>query len=189
MDMEEARPMHRTRRRRDSCDGPVVYSRSFISERGTSSSRRNSMEYERQLRDRDSSDSEDVIVRKPPCTLRTDHKYDCEDCREWRNLRYVKWGPKGGEWGKGSARVVAAGPPLEQLRRGDRQCWLCNAELKQHKRKWTRPGWTRKIGWSKLVGPYERVENKDNVTLWQYSKERWWLGTIASQRSRPANLI
>ena len=140
-------------------------------ERGTSSSRRNWMELERQLRDRDSSDSEEGTVCNPPCNLRTDHKYDCADCREWRNLRYVKWGPKGGEWEKGSAQVVAAGPPLEELRRGDRQCWLCNARLKEHKRKWTRPGWTRKIGWSKPVSPYERVENKDNVTVWHNVKD------------------
>ena len=154
-------------------DSTVVYSASFIAHvHGTSSGRRRWMELERQLRDRDSSDSEDVIVRNSPCNLRTDHKYDCADCRQWHNLRYVKWGPKGGEWEKGYAQVVAAGPPLEELRRGDRQCWLCNASLKEHKRKWTRPGWTRKIGWSRPVGPYERVENKDNVTIWQYSKEK-----------------
>ena len=175
MDMEEARPMHRTRRRSDSCDAPVVYARSYIAllqERGTSSSRRRWMEYERQLRDRDSSDSEDVIVRKPPCNLRTDHKYDCEDCREWRNLRYIKRGPKGAVWEKKWAPVVAQGPPPEELRLDESYCWLCNAELQEHRRKWTRPGWTRKVGWSQPVGPYERVENKDNVTIWQYSKEK-----------------
>ena len=95
-------------------DMAAVYARSFIAlsqERGTSSSRGRWMEYERQLRDRDSSDSEDVIVRKPPCNLRTDHKYDCEDCREWRNLRYIKRGPKGAVWEKKWAPVVAQGPP------------------------------------------------------------------------------
>ena len=159
----------------ESSTNAVVYSCNFIAEVGPSGgrSRRKWMEMERELREQD-SDSEDVV----PSNLRTEHKYDCADCRPWRNLRYVKWGPKGGEWEKGYAQVVAAGPPLEELRRGDRQCWLCNASLKEHKRKWTRPGWTRKIGWSRPVGPYERVENKDNVTIWQLSKEkvvaRYW---------------
>ena len=158
----------------------IVYSCNFIAEVGPSggSSRREWMEMERELRKQDSdsedSDSQHVV----PSNLRTDRNYDCTDGIPWRNLRYVKWGPKGGERGKGYAEVVAAGPPLEELRRGDRQCWLCNASLKEHKRKWTRPGWTRKIGWSRPVGPYERVENKDNVTIWQLSKEkvvaRYW---------------
>ena len=104
--------------------------------------------------------------------LRTEKTYDCEDCNPWRNLRYVKWGPKGGVWERRFAQVVAAGPPNEELRSSEYSCWLCNAKLKEHKRKWTRPGWTRRVGWSKPVSPYERVENKDNVVLWQYSKEK-----------------
>ncbi len=158
----------------------VVYSCKFIAEVGScgGSSRRKWMEMERELRKQDSdsedSDSEHVV----PSNLRTDRNYDCTDGIPWRNLRYVKWGPKGGERGKGYAAVVAAGPPLEERRSGEHQCWLCNAELQEHKRKWTRPGWTRKIGWSRPVGPYERVENKDNVTIWQLSKDnvvaRYW---------------
>ena len=104
--------------------------------------------------------------------LRTEKTYDRADCHEWRNFRYIKWGPKGGVWERGFAQVVAAGPPNENLRSSEYCCWLCNAKLQVHKRKWTRPGWTRKVGWSKPVSPYERVENKDNVTLWQYSKEK-----------------
>ena len=104
--------------------------------------------------------------------LRTETTYDCEDCKPWRNLRYVKWGPKGGVWERRFAQVVANGPPKEELRSSEYSCWLCNAKLKEHKRKWTRPGWTRKVGWSKRLLPYERVENKDNVVLFQYSEEK-----------------
>ncbi len=132
----------------------VAYSCKFIAEAGTSGARSNWMEMEKELRQQD-SDSEDVMPRN----VRTDDKYDCFDCRPWRNLRYVKWGPKGGEWEKGYAPVVAAGPPLEQLRWGEHQCWLCNATLQQLGRQWTRPAWTRK--WTRPVGPYEQVEKEE----------------------------
>ena len=100
--------------------------------------------------------------------LRTETTYDCEDCNPWRNLRYVKWGPKGGVWERRFAQVVANGPPKEELRSSEYSCWLCNAKLKEHKRTWTRPGWTRKVSWSKRLLPYERVENKDNVVVVQH---------------------
>ena len=54
---------------------------------------------------------------------------------------------------------------MEERRPGIGSCWLCNAKLNVHNRKWTRPGWTRKVGWSKRLLPYERVENKDNVVV------------------------
>ena len=140
----------------ESSSNDVVYSCNFMAEVGPSggTSRRKWMEMERELREQD-SDSEDVMPRN----VRTDDKYDCLDCRPWHNLRYVKWGPNGGEWEKGYAPVVAAGPPLEQLRWGEHQCWLCNATLQQLGREWTRPAWMRK--WTKPVGPYEQVVTEE----------------------------
>ena len=103
--------------------------------------------------------------------LRTETAWDYEDGTPWRNLRYVKWGPKGGVWERRFAQVAAHGPPMEEQRSGMCSCWLCNAKLTVHKRKWTRPGWTRRVGWSRRLLPYERVENKDNVVIFQRGKE------------------
>ena len=103
--------------------------------------------------------------------LRTETAYDDRTCDPWRNLRYVKWGPRGGVWERQCAQVVAHGPPKEELRWGEHYCWLCNAALKEHRRTWTRPGWKKKVGWSKLSLPYERLKNKDNVVAVEYSKD------------------
>ena len=111
-------------------------------------------------------------VTWPPPGPRTETDYDVEEGRPWQNLRYVKWGPKGGRWEQDYVRVAAHGPPVEERRQNMGCCWLCNAELQEHQRKWTRPGWTRRVGWSQPVGPYERVEAKNNVTIWHYSKEK-----------------
>ena len=116
-------------------------------------------------------------VSWPPPGLRTDTKWDGEDCVYRQNLRYVKWGPKGGKWEVKTAPVVAEGPPPEELRQGMCFCWLCNAKLNEHYRKWIRPSWTRRVGWSHPVGPYDRVENKDNASIW-YDRDkvvaRYW---------------
>ena len=95
-------------------------------------------------------------VSWPPPGPRTETAYDCEECTPWNNLRYVKWGPKGGRWERGYVRVAAHGPPVEERRHGIGFCWLCNAKLKEHQRKWTRPGWTRTVAWGRRVQlPYE----------------------------------
>ena len=91
---------------------------------------------------------------------RTCSDYDCEEGRTYRNLRSVKWGPKGGKWEETFVEVV--GPPMEERRRGMSHCWLCNAGLQEHPRQWTRPGWTRNVGWGIRLtqGPYERVSDR-----------------------------
>ena len=91
---------------------------------------------------------------------RTCSDYDCEEGVTYHNLRSVKWGPKGGKWEATFVEVV--GPPMEERRRGMSHCWLCNAELKEHPRQWTRPGWTRNVGWGIRLtqGPYERVSDR-----------------------------
>ena len=95
-------------------------------------------------------------VSWPPPGPRTETAYDCEEGAPWRNLRYVKWGPKGGVWERQFVRVVAHGPPMEERRPGIGSCWLCNAKLNVHNRKWTRPGWTRMVAWGRIVQlPYE----------------------------------
>ena len=93
----------------------------------------------------------------PPPGPRTYSAYDCEEGRPCHNLRSVKWGPKGGVWKMEFVNVV--GPPVEERRRGIGCCWLCNATLNVHERKWTRPEWTRVVSWSKRVPqlPYERA--------------------------------
>ena len=60
---------------------------------------------------------------------------------------------------------------MEEQRSSMCSCWLCNANLNVHTRKWTGPGWTRRVGWSRRLLPYERVENKDNVVIFQHGKE------------------
>ena len=89
-------------------------------ERGTSSSRRNWMELERQLRDCDSSDSEDGTVRNPQDfntwpvrRLRTHIDYDNLLCCAGYNLRCVKWGPKDGIWEHYWTPMVAQGRPTK----------------------------------------------------------------------------
>ena len=96
-----------------------------------------------------------ILCRDP--SPRTCSDYDCEEGRTYRNLRSVKWGPKGGKWEETFVEVV--GPPMEERRRGMCHCWLCNARLKEHPRQWTRPGWTRNVGWGRRVPqlPYERA--------------------------------
>ena len=95
-------------------------------------------------------------VTWPPPGPRTETAYDCEEGAPWRNLRYVKWGPKGGMWEKQYVPVAAHGPPVEERRHGIGFCWLCNAKQNEHKRKWTRPGWTRTVAWGRRVQlPYE----------------------------------
>ena len=91
---------------------------------------------------------------------RTCSDYDCDEGSTYRNLRSVKWGPKGGKWEETFVEVV--GPPMEERRRGMSHCWLCNAELQEHPRQWTRPGWTRNVGWGIRLnqGPYERVRSR-----------------------------
>ena len=148
-------------------------------ERGTSSSRRNWMELERQLRDRDSSDSEDGTVCNPQkvdmCgpwrSLRTLIDYDQFLCYAGYNLRCVKWGPRDGKWEHHWTPMVAQGPPNENLRKSERHCWLCDAWLDEHKRTWTRPTWKRQVGWTRFSRPYERLKNKDDVVAVEYSKD------------------
>ncbi len=55
--------------------------------------------------------------------------------------------------------VKVAGPPVEERRCGIGRCWLCNATLNVHERKWTRPGWKRTVSWSESGPqlPYERL--------------------------------
>ena len=93
----------------------------------------------------------------PPPGPRTYSEYDCEEGRAYHNLRSVKWGPKGGKWEE--EFVVVVGPPMEERRPGMGCCWLCNTELKAHPRQWTRPVWTRNVGWGRRVPqlPYERA--------------------------------
>ena len=117
-------------------------------------------------------------VSWPPPGPRTDTAYDCEDRAPWRNLRYVKWGPKGGVWERRFVPVVTVGPPMEERRRVIGSCWLCNAKLNTHERKWTRPEWTRNVAWGRRVPqlPYERgsVANnrsRDPMHVYQRRKE------------------
>ena len=117
-------------------------------------------------------------VSWPPPGPRTETAYDCEECTPWNNLRYVKWGPKGGRWERGYVRVAAHGPPVEERRHGIGFCWLCNAQLKEHHRKWTRPGWTRTVSYSRhVLLPYEdtRVHGRRNPPrsqeIYQSTKE------------------
>ena len=148
-------------------------------ESGASSSRRNWMETERQLRRCDSSDSEDGTVRNPQNVdmcgpwrrLRTHIDYDQFSCYAGYNLRCVKWGPKGGIWEHYWTPMVAQGPPNENLRSNERYCWLCDAALDQHKRTWTRPQWKKQVGWTRFSRPYERLKNKDDVVAVEYSKD------------------
>ena len=114
----------------------------------------------------------------PPPGPRTEMCYDVEDGMPWRNLRYVKWGPKGGRWEQRYVPVAAQGPPHEERRQNMGCCWLCNTELMQHHRKWTRPQWTRTVSYSRhVLLPYEdtRVHGRRNPPrsqeIYQSTKE------------------
>ena len=99
----------------------------------------------------------------PPPGPRTEKCYDVEDGLPWRNLRYVKWGPKGGRWEQRYVPVAAKGPPKEERCQNMGCCWLCNTELMQHYRKWTRPQWTRTVSYCKRVPlPYEDTRGHDS---------------------------
>eukprot|EP00969_Alexandrium_andersonii_P152801 6756815-Alexandrium_andersonii.AAC.1 len=63
------------------------------------------------------------------------------DDHEYRNIRYTKYGPKGGIWEQASVRM--RGPP-RQRQKGFDSCWLCGSEMRSHERTWTRPSWRRK---------------------------------------------
>ena len=110
--------------------------------------------------------------------------YDCEEGRAYHNLRSVKWGPKGGKWEEEFVEVI--GPPMEERRPGMGCCWLCNARLKGHPRQWTRPGWTRNVGWGRRVPqlPYERARVYPPETHQHRGSY-----TKAQKRSRPVNSI
>ena len=95
----------------------------------------------------------------PPPGPRTEMNYDVYEGRPWCNLRYVKWGPKGARWEQHHVTVAAHGPPHGELRQNMGCCWLCNAELQEHQRKWTRPKWTRTLRTRRVVDPYGRVAN------------------------------
>ena len=169
-----ARDRDMEQRRRDMI--PLVDVPSFmahIQERGTPGARRSWMELERQLRD-DSDSDEGADTQKvdwPRRQLRTDIVYDQVECYPGYNLRCVKWGPKGGTWEHHWTPMVAQGPPNENLRYGQRRCWLCDAGLVEHKRTWTRPSWNRQVGWTRFSRPYERLKNKDDVVAVEYSKD------------------
>ena len=77
----------------------------------------------------------------------------------WRNLRYVKWGPRGGRWVKEFHTVAAHGPPPTERRPNIKCCWLCNAELQEHHRKWNRPEWSRRSRVRRVVDLDGRVCN------------------------------
>ena len=98
----------------------------------------------------------------PPAGPRTEKCYDVEDGLPWRNLRYVKWGPKGGRWEQRYVPVAAKGPPHEERRQNMGCCWLCNTELMRHHRKWTRPQWTRTVSHCTYVHPYEDTRGHDS---------------------------
>ena len=117
-------------------------------------------------------------VTWPPPGPRTEMYYDVEEGKPWRNLRYVKWGPKGGRWEQRYVPVAAKGPPHEERRQNMGCCWLCNTELMQHHRKWTRPQWTRTVSYSRhVLLPYEdtRVHGSRNPPrsqeIYQSTKE------------------
>ena len=114
----------------------------------------------------------------PPSGPRTEMYYDVEEGKPWRNLRYVKWGPKGGRWEQRYVPVAAKGPPHEERRQNMGCCWLCNTELMQHHRKWTRPQWTRTVSYSRhVLLPYEdtRIHGSRNPPrsqeIYQSTKE------------------
>ena len=104
-------------------------------------------------------------------TPRTNSEYDCPDGREYKNLRSLKMGPKGGHWEVTFAKVI--GPPMAELRCSMWHCWLCNADLQQHRRQWTRPGWTRNVGWGMPLasgppphrGPYDHLSARQKRFL------------------------
>ena len=77
----------------------------------------------------------------------------------WSNLRYVKWGPRGGRWITENTNVAAHGPPPQQRRPDMLCCWLCHAELQEHHRKWNRPAWIRRLRVRRVVNPDGRVCN------------------------------
>ena len=124
----------------------------------------------------------------PPPGPRTYSAYDCEEGRPCHNLRSVKWGLKGGVWKMEFVNVV--GPPMEERRRGIGCCWLCNAMLNVHERKWTRPEWTRVVSWSKRVPqlPYERARPASRTIA---PESKTWRGpyTPAQNQSRQVNSI
>ena len=102
-------------------------------------------------------------VSWPPPGLRTDTKWDGEDCVDRQNLRSVKWGPKGGRWEQRYVPVAAKGPPHEERRQNMGCCWLCNTKLMRHHRKWTRPQWTRRVTHCTYVPlPYEDTRGHDS---------------------------
>ena len=155
----------------------IVYSCNFISEIGRHrpEARRSWMEYERQLREQDSDSEEGAVYNPqnhwPQRQLRTDIVYDQVECYPGYNLRCVKWGPKGGTWEHHWTPMVAQGPPNENLRYGQRCCWLCDAGLVEHKRTWTRPSWKRQVASNERSRPYELLKNKDDVVPVKYSKD------------------
>ena len=102
---------------------------------------------------------------------RTCSDYDCEEGRTYRNLRSVKFGPKGGYWEETFVEVV--GPPMVERRCSMMHCWLCNAPMQEHRRQWTRPGWTRNVGWGMPLasgppphrGPYDHLSARQKRFL------------------------
>ena len=97
--------------------------------------------------------------------LRTDIVYDAVECYPGYNLRCVKWGPKSGIWEHHWTPVIAQGPPNEYVRYGNRQCWLCDVNLVEHKRTWTRPSWKRQVTSKKVIKYKQKPPSELRMTI------------------------
>ena len=97
--------------------------------------------------------------------LRTDIVYDAAECFPGYNLRCVKWGPKSGIWEHHWTPIIAQGPPNEYVRYGNRRCWLCDVNLVEHKRTWTRPSWKRQVTSKKVIKYKQKPPSELRMTI------------------------
>ena len=97
--------------------------------------------------------------------LRTDIAYDAVECYPGYNLRCVKWGPRSGIWEHHWTPIIAQGPPNEYVRYGNRRCWLCDVNLVEHKRTWTRPSWKRQVPSKKVIKYKQKPPSELRMTI------------------------
>ena len=97
--------------------------------------------------------------------LRTDILYDAVECYPGYNLRCVKWGPRSGIWEHHWTPIIAQGPPNEYVRYGNRRCWLCDVNLVEHKRTWTRPSWKRQVPSKKVIKYKQKPPSELRMTI------------------------
>ena len=144
----------------------VAYSCQFIAHAESSGARR--MEMEKELKEQDSDSEPGVIapqIHRYQRPLRTDILYDAVGCYPGYNLRCVKWGPRSGIWEHHWTPIIAQGPPNEYVRYGNRRCWLCDVNLVEHKRTWTRPSWKRQVTSKKVIKYKQKPPSELRMTI------------------------